>query len=79
MDSATAAVYREISLLPLYRKNIIARLLKFVGYIHFYRICSGNIFGLILKYKMAATGVSLSVMKQCVEIFPLTPQEQKVL
>ena len=44
-------------------KNIIASLLKFTGYIHNHKILPGNIFGLILKNKMAATGVSLSVMK----------------
>ena len=45
------------------KKNIIASLLKFAGYIHNHKILPGNIFGLILKNKMAATGVSLSVMK----------------
>ena len=39
-------------------KNIIASLLKFAGYIHSHKILTGNIFGLILKNKMAATGVS---------------------
>ena len=43
--------------------NIIASLLKFAGYIHNHKILPGNIFGLILKKKMAASGVSLSVMK----------------
>ena len=38
-------------------KNIIASLLKFAGYIHNHKILLGNIFGLILKNKMAATGV----------------------
>ena len=38
-------------------KNIIANLLKFAGYIHNHAILPGNIFGLILKNKMAATGV----------------------
>ena len=36
-------------------KNIIVRLLKFAGYIHNHEIFSGNIFGLILKNKMAAS------------------------
>ena len=36
-------------------KNVIARLLKFAGYIHNHKILPGNIFGLILKNKMAAT------------------------
>ena len=44
-------------------KNIIASLLKFAAYIHNHKILPGNIFGLILKNKMAATGVSLSVIK----------------
>ena len=39
------------------KKNIIATLLKFTGYIHNHKILPGNIFGLILKNKMAATGV----------------------
>ena len=34
-------------------------------------------FSLILKHKMAATYVSLSVMNPCVEIFPLPPLEQR--
>ena len=38
-------------------KNIISSLLKFAGYIHNHKILAGNIFGLILKNKMAATGV----------------------
>ena len=37
-------------------KNIIASLLKLAGYIHSHKILPGNIFGLILKNKMAATG-----------------------
>ena len=38
-------------------KNIIASLLKFAGYTHNHKILPGNIFGLILKYKMTATGI----------------------
>ena len=38
-------------------KNIIGSLLRFAGYIHNHKILPGNIFGLILKNKMAATGV----------------------
>ena len=34
------------------KKNIIASLLKFAGYIHNHKILPGNIFGLILKNKM---------------------------
>ena len=37
-------------------KSIIDSLLKFSGYIHNHKILPGNIFGLILKNKMAATG-----------------------
>ena len=39
------------------KKNIIASLLKFAGYIHNHKILPGSTFGLILKNKMAATGV----------------------
>ena len=39
------------------KKSIIASLLKFSGYIHNHKILPGNIFGLILKNKMATTGV----------------------
>ena len=39
------------------KKNIIASLLKFAGCIHNHKILPGNIFGLILKNKMAAIGV----------------------
>ena len=42
---------------------MIGRDLKFAEYVLHYKILTGNIFGLILKNKMAATGVSLSVMK----------------
>ena len=38
-------------------KNIIASLLKFAGYINNLEMLPGNIFGLILKNKMAAMGV----------------------
>ena len=48
---------------PSRAKGIIGRDLKFAGYVLQYKILTGNIFYLILKNKMAATGVSLSVMK----------------
>ena len=48
---------------PSRAKGIIGRDFKFAGYVPHYKILTGNIFGLILKNKMAATGVSLSVMK----------------
>ena len=38
-------------------KNVIANLLKFTVYINNHEMLPGNIFGLILKNKMAATGV----------------------
>ena len=45
-------------------KGIIGRDLKFAGYVLHYKIVTGTIFGLILKNKMADTGVSSSVMKR---------------
>ena len=48
---------------PPRAKGIISGDLKFAGYVPHYKILTVNIFGLILKNKMAATGVSLSVMK----------------
>ena len=54
---------------PSRAKDIIARDLKFTGYFPHYKIFTGNIFGLILKNKMAAMGVSLSVMKSaCISL-----------
>ena len=48
---------------PSRAKGIIGRDVKFAGYVPHYKILTGNIFNLILKNKMAATGVSLSVIK----------------
>ena len=48
---------------PSRAKGIIAKDLKFAGYVPHYKILTGNIFGLILKKKMATTGVSFSVIK----------------
>ena len=48
---------------PSRAKGIIGRDLKFAGYVPHYKILTGNIFGLILKNKMAAMGVSFSVIK----------------
>ena len=48
---------------PSRAKGIIGRYLKFAEYVPHYKILTGNIFGLILKNKMTAKGVSLSVMK----------------
>ena len=47
---------------PSRTKGIIGRDLKFTGYVP-HKIFTGNIFGLMLKNMMAATGVSLSVIK----------------
>ena len=41
----------------------MGRDLKFAGYFPHYKILTGNVFGLILKKKMAVKGISLSVMK----------------
>ena len=63
---ATRDVYSTLSkdfLWPSRAKGIIGRDLKFTGNVPHYKILTGNIFGLILTNKMAATGVSLSVMK----------------
>ena len=49
---------------PSRAKGIIGRDLKFAGYVPHYKILTGNIFGLILKNKMAAMGISLSVIKR---------------
>ena len=48
---------------PSRPKGIIGRDLKFAGYVPHYKILTRNILGHILKDKMAATGISLSVMK----------------
>ena len=48
---------------PSRTKSIIGRDLKFAVYVPHYKILTLNIFGLILKNKMAATGISLSVIK----------------
>ena len=48
---------------PSRAKGIIGRELKFAEYVPHYEILTGNIFGLISKNKMSATGISLSVIK----------------
>ena len=63
---ATRDVYSTLSkdfCWPSRAKGIIDRDLKFRGYVPHYKILTRSIFGLILKNKMAAMGVSLSVMK----------------
>ena len=46
-----------LAVTALTKKNTIASLLKFAGYIHNHKILPGNIFGLILKNKMAARDI----------------------
>ena len=41
---------------PSRAKGIIGRDLKFAGYVPHYKVLTENIFGFILKNKMAATG-----------------------
>ena len=53
----------EIFHYPSRAKTIISRSLKFAGYVHHYKSLPGNIFGHILKNKMAAMVVSLVVMR----------------
>ena len=48
---------------PSRAKAIIGRDLKFAEYVLHYKVLTRNIFALILKNKMAITGVFLSVMK----------------
>ena len=54
-------------------KDIIGRVLKFAGYIYDYKTLADNIFGLILKNKMAA----MCVFQLSARSF-VTPLEQKV-
>ena len=74
-----ASLRRRCSVERFYRyrsneKNIIASLLKFAGYIHNHKILPGNIFGFILKNKMAATDVFSTFSKDFGG-----PLEQRVL
>ena len=50
-------------------RDIIGTYLKFAGYVHHYKILTVNIFGVILKNKMASNSVSLSVMKSAYHSF----------
>ena len=59
---------------PSRAKGIIGRDLKFTGYVPHYKILTGNIFRLISKNKMAATGISLSVIKSDYISFILGPR-----
>ena len=45
------------------KKNIIASLLKIAGFIHNHKVLPGNIFGRILKYKMATRDVYSTLSK----------------
>ena len=59
---------------PSRGKGIIGRDLKFAGYVPHYKILTGNIFGLILKNKMATTSISLSVMKSAYDSLIIGPR-----
>ena len=59
---------------PPRAKGIIGGDLKFAGYVPHYKILTVNIFGLILKNKMATTGVSLSVMKSAYILLIIGPR-----
>ena len=59
---------------PSRSRGIIGRDLKFAGYVHHYKILTGNIFDLILKNKMAATGISVSVMRSTYISFIIGPR-----
>ena len=59
---------------PSRAKGIIGGDLKFAGYVPHYKILTRNIFGLILKNKMAAVGVSLSVIKSAYISFIVGPR-----
>ena len=48
---------QRFSRYPSRGQDILGRLLKFSGDIHNHKILPGNIFGLILKNKMAAMGI----------------------
>ena len=62
---------------PSRAKGTIGRDLKFAGYVPHYKILIGNIFGLILNNKMAATGTSLSVMKSAYISVIIGPRDGK--
>ena len=59
---------------PFSAKGILVRDLKFRGYVYHYKIWTGNIFGLILKIKMAARGVSFSVMNSAYNLLIIGPR-----
>ena len=55
-------------------KGIIGRDLKFAGYVHHYKILTGSILGLILKNKMATTGIFLAVMRSACTSLVIGPR-----
>ena len=65
-DRAISSEFLTHRVVHCYRsneQNIIASLLKFAGYIHNHKILPGNIFAFILKNKMAARDVYLTLSK----------------
>ena len=62
------------SFLASWAKGVIGRDLKFAGYVPYYKTLTGNLFGLILKNKMATTGVSLAVMKSAYNSLIIGPR-----
>ena len=66
---------RAFTVTALMKKNIIASLLKLAGYIHSLKIFPGNIFGRILKNKMAATGAFFRLLARTF----VGPVEQSLL
>ena len=59
---------------PSSAKGIIGRDLKFARCVPHYKILTGNVFGSILRNKMDATGVSLSVMKSAYNSLIIGPR-----
>ena len=55
---------------PFRAKGVTDRDLKFAAYVPHYKVLTGNMFGLILKNKMATTNVSLSVIKSAYMLDP---------
>ena len=67
-------IFLLVSCYPSRGQGIIGRLLKFAEYIDNHKILPGNIFGLILNNKMAATDFFLLLARTFVG-----PLEQRVL
>ena len=64
-------VCRDFPVTPSRAKGILGRVLKFVVYVHPYESMPGNIFGLIVKNIMVATGVFSMYWTLKVPISPL--------